>query len=401
VRFADRVSRAYAPLVHILALATALGWLVAGGGWHMALTTAVAVLIITCPCALGLAVPAVQVVASGFLLGRGVMLKDGSALERLAAVDTAIFDKTGTLTEGEPRLVGEPAASETEWAVAAALGQISRHPLARALARASARRGVRPATLEDVAEHPGDGVAGRLSSTPVRLGRRDFVGAAPRPDLMAGSEIWLKIGNAAPVRFAFEDALREDAAATVLALEDAGLDVKLLSGDRAAAVATVAARAGILNWRAEARPAEKATALSRLAAAGKHALMVGDGLNDAPALAAAFVSMSPSTAADISQTTADIVFTGKKLAPVALTLKVARATRRLMLQNVGLAVGYNLIAVPIAMLGYATPLIAAIAMSTSSIVVTANARDRAAGKADPPVPASAKPVDTKPAEAAS
>jgi Cu2+-exporting ATPase len=407
VRFADRVSRAYAPLVHILALATAIGWLAAGAGWHVALTTAVAVLIITCPCALGLAVPAVQVVASGFLLGRGVMLKDGSALERLAAVDTAIFDKTGTLTEGEPRLVGEPQAGETEWAVAAALGQASRHPLARALARASARRGVRPATVGDVAEHPGDGVAGRLSSTPVRLGRRDFVGVAPPaapPNVpTSGSEIWLRIGENAPVRFAFEDALREDAAETVIALEDAGLDIRLLSGDRAPAVTAVAERAGILNWRAEARPAEKAASLSRLAAAGKHALMVGDGLNDAPALAAAFVSMSPSNAADISQTAADIVFTGKKLAPVALTLRVARAARRLVLQNVGLAIGYNLIAVPIAMMGYATPLIAAIAMSTSSIVVTANAlrlpltvRDRAARDTGEPASATAKPVEAAP-----
>jgi Cu2+-exporting ATPase len=419
VRLADRVSRAYAPFVHILALATAIGWLAMGGGWHMALTTAVAVLIITCPCALGLAVPAVQVVASGFLLGRGVMLKDGSALERLAAVDTVVFDKTGTLTEGEPRLVGEPEAGESEWSVAAALGQMSRHPLARALARASARRGVRPAALGEVAEHPGDGVAGRLNSTPVRLGRRDWVGVAPPGDPptepMSGSEIWLRIGDAAPVRFAFEDALREDAAETVIAIEDAGLDIKLLSGDRAAAVAMVAERAGILNWRAEARPAEKATALSGLAAAGKHALMVGDGLNDAPALAAAFVSMSPSNAADISQTAADIVFTGKKLAPVALTLKVARAARRLVLQNVGLAVGYNLIAVPIAMMGYATPLIAAVAMSTSSIIVTANAlrlpltvRDRAghnAGEsaAAPTTPAEAqsKPAKAKPAEALS
>jgi Cu2+-exporting ATPase len=400
VRLADRVSRAYAPFVHILALATAIGWLAMGGGWHMALTTAVAVLIITCPCALGLAVPAVQVVASGFLLGRGVMLKDGSALERLAAVDTVVFDKTGTLTEGEPRLVGEPAARDTEWAAAAALGQGSRHPLARALARAAIERGVRPATVGDVAEHPGDGVAGRLSFTRVRLGRRYFVGVTA-PDPMAGSEIWLRIGENAPVRFAFEDALREDAAETVLVLEAAGLDIKLLSGDRAATVATVADRAGILNWRAEARPAGKAKALARLAAAGKQALMVGDGLNDAPALAAAFVSMSPSNAADISQTAADIVFTGRKLAPVALTLKVARAARRLMLQNVGLAVGYNMIAVPIAMMGYATPLIAAIAMSTSSIVVTANALRLPLTVRDRPAPEPFAPAAPKPVEALS
>ncbi|HET7717934.1 MAG TPA: heavy metal translocating P-type ATPase [Bauldia sp.] len=373
VRLADRVSRAYAPVVHVVALVTVIGWLLVGAGWHSALTAAVAVLIITCPCALGLAVPAVQVVAGGFLLGRGVMVKDGSALERLAAIDTVVLDKTGTLTEGEPRLSGAPPATPQEWALAAILGNLSRHPLARALARAAgARRVVLPA-LDDVVERPGDGMEGRVGDLVVRLGRRAFVGGLTDDASDSGSEIWLRVGEEVPLRFVFEDALRADAADTVAALKAKGLDVILLSGDRKEAVARAAALAGIRYWRPCMRPTDKAAFLADLAAKGRRVLMVGDGLNDAPALASAFVSMSPANAADISQAAADIVFTGRKLGPVALTWVVAHLARRIVRQNFVVAIGYNLVAVPVAILGFATPLIAAVAMSTSSILVIANA----------------------------
>jgi Cu2+-exporting ATPase len=372
VRLADRVSRFYAPFVHILALATAIGWLIAGAGWHMALTTAVAVLIITCPCALGLAVPAVQVVASGFLLGRGVMLKDGSALERLAAANIAVFDKTGTLTEGEPRLLEASFVDDRGWSIAAALGQASRHPFARALTRAATLKGAPPATLDEVAERPGDGMEATADGVTVRLGRREWVGGHADGDLSA-SEIRLRVGEAEPIRFVFEDRIRSDAADVVAALRTAGLETVLLSGDRPNAVAAAARRTGVAEWHGAQRPADKAAFLARLAKEGRRVLMVGDGLNDAPALASAFVSISPSNAADISQTAADIVFTGRKLGAVALALRVARKARRLVTENIALAIGYNLIAVPLAIAGYATPMIAAIAMSTSSIIVTANA----------------------------
>jgi Cu2+-exporting ATPase len=372
VRLADRISRLYAPFVHVLALATALGWLLAGAGWHTALTTAVAVLIITCPCALGLAVPAVQVVASGYLLGRGVMLKDGSALERLAATEIAIFDKTGTLTEGEPRLVDATFADERAWAIAAALGQASRHPFARALTREAALIGVAPDTLAAVSERPGDGMEGMTGGLPVRLGRREWIGA-PSDMNASPSEIWLKVGDAKPVRFAFEDRIRSDAAEVIGAIQTDGISTILLSGDRPGAVEAVARRTGVGRWHGGQRPADKAAFLARLAAEGRRVLMVGDGLNDAPALASAFVSISPSNAADISQTAADIVFTGRKLGAVTLALRVARKARRLLAQNIVLAIGYNLVAVPLAIAGYATPMVAAIAMSTSSIIVTANA----------------------------
>jgi Cu2+-exporting ATPase len=178
---------------------------------------------------------------------------------------------------------------------------------------------------------------------------------------------------ARPIPFRFEDSLRSDSAATVTALKAAGLKVMLLSGDHSQAVASAARRAGIDVWRAHCLPTDKAGALASMRAAGHGVLMVGDGINDAPALASADVSMSPASASDISQVAAGLVFTGERLEPVATALKTARAARRTILQNIALAVVYNLFAVPIAMMGHATPLIAAIAMSTSSILVTANA----------------------------
>ena len=374
VRLADRAARIYAPTVHLLSAATFVGWLIAGAGWHQALTAAIAVLIITCPCALGLAVPAVQVVASGLLMRRGIMLKDGTALERLAAIDTVVFDKTGTLTEGRPELVESPLADIRVWAVAAALGNASRHPLARSLANAADARGITPAMLQNVAERAGSGMEGIWNGNTVRLGRREWVGGSANDDGAARrSEIWLRIGEAPAIPFRFDDALRADAAATVMALKAQHLGVLLLSGDHPAAVASAARRAGIDDWRAHCLPTDKAGALALLRSGGKRVLMVGDGINDAPALAAADVSMSPASASDISQTAASLVFTGRRLEPVLTALGIARRARRLTLENIGLAVIYNACAVPIAMLGHATPLIAAIAMSTSSIVVTTNA----------------------------
>jgi P-type Cu2+ transporter len=277
------------------------------------------------------------------------------------------------LTEGRARLAEAPGIDDRAWAIAAGLGQASRHPLARALAETAVARGVLSAAIDSIAEHPGEGMSGTADGVPVRLGRREWIGGDGANGRRGTSEMWLRIGDASPQPFRFEDALRSDAPDTIVALRDAGLEVVLLSGDGQEAVATVAARAGIHEWRADQRPTDKAAYLADLASAGRRVLMVGDGLNDAPALAGAFVSMSPSSAADISQTAADAVFTGNKLAPVVLALRVARAARRLILQNFALAIGYNMIAVPIAVLGYATPLIAAVAMSASSILVTANA----------------------------
>ena len=383
VRLADRAAGVYAPAVHVLAAATFLGWLWLGAGWQVALMNAVAVLIITCPCALGLAVPAVQVVASGRLFKRGVLLKAGDGLERLAQVDTVVFDKTGTLTTGRFRLVNGAEVATADLAQAAALAAASRHPLARALAAAAAAASGPVTPLEGVQERPGQGLSAETAEGPLRLGSRAWCGLDENDAEEASSELWFRrpgaAADAAPVRFAFEDGLRPEAAATVAGLKRAGYRILLLSGDRPGPVGRAAAALGIADWRARQTPADKTAALEALRAQGRRVAMVGDGLNDAPALASAHASISPSAAADISQTSADVLFQGDPLSPVAETLATARRARRLMVQNLALALAYNVLAVPFAMAGLVTPLSAAIAMSASSIVVTLNALRLAKG----------------------
>lgn len=373
VRLADRVARIYAPAVHLLGAATFLGWLFLGGAaWDSALMTGIAVLIVTCPCALGLAVPAVQVVASGRLLRRGILVKSADGLERLADVDRVVFDKTGSLTLGQPELVNEAEISDEVLGLAASIASASRHPLARAIVAAS-----EPVkTAANVDEVPGMGLASIIDGAELRLGNRDWCGLGSTGDAEAndeGPELWFTQPGCPAVRFRFRDALRDDASETLRRLADHGLPAEILSGDRAAVVSRAADDLGLQDWRGEARPDDKIAHLNALAARGHRVLMVGDGLNDAPALAAAHASLSPASAADISQTAADFVVQGERLAPVVESIRVARAARRLVIQNFALAFIYNAIAVPLAMAGLVTPLIAALAMSASSIVVTLNA----------------------------
>jgi Cu2+-exporting ATPase len=306
------------------------------------------------------------VIASGRLLRHGVLLKSATALERLAQVDTVVFDKTGTLTLGRPTLEASSPADEAALGAAASLAAASRHPLARALA--AARPDVRVA--EGVEEVPGFGLRQSTPQGEVRLGNRAFCGVA---DGQAGPELWLARPGHAAVRFAFTDQPRADAAAVVQALDQRGLELELLSGDRMPVAAQIAHALGIATWRAGCTPADKVARLEQLAGAGRRVLMVGDGLNDAPALAAAHVSLSPSSAVDISQNAPDAVFQGERLDPVVETLRVARDADRLIRQNLGLALTYNLLVVPLAVLGFVTPLIAALCMSASSLLVVGNA----------------------------
>ena len=368
VRLADRAAALYVPLVHGAALAVFLGGWIAGIGVHGALTNAVALLIITCPCALGLAVPAVQIVATSRLFRSGVLVKSGDALERLAEADNAIFDKTGTLTLGRPVLINAGAVGAGDLAIAAGLARASRHPLARALAEAAGPG----AAVAGVREAVGQGLDAVIDGVSIRLGRASWVGAVEAP-ADGAPEIWLKKGEATPVRFVFADRLRADAKRTVAALERRGLSVEMLSGDREAPAAAMARDAGISVWRALTDPKQKIERVSDLHAEGHHTVMVGDGLNDAAALAHAHVSISPATAADASQAAADIVLQGDALMPIVEAIDVARAARRLVLQNFGFAVLYNALAVPLAASGLVTPLIAAVAMSGSSLLVMLNA----------------------------
>lgn len=370
VRIADRAARLYAPAVHTLAILAFVGWMLSGAGWHHSLLIAAAVLIITCPCALGLAVPAAQIVAAGALMRAGVLIKDGSALERLAEANRALFDKTGTLTLGRPvpldldRVAMKP--------VILALGRASSHPLSRALRKALEREGVVAEQVEALVEEPGFGMRGRYLGLPVSLGRPNA--AAP------GLATAFTIGDLQPALIRFEDGIRPDAGPTLGRLAELGLESSIVSGDTAASVAPVAGQLG-LTAQTSMRPQDKLDAIARLSAGGTKVLMVGDGLNDGPALAAGHVSMAPGSASDVGQMAADAVFMGDSLAPVATAIVVARRTMRVVRQNFVIAIGYNMIAIPLALMGLVTPLVAALAMSGSSIIVVGNAlRLRSAAK---------------------
>ncbi|MEO0428014.1 MAG: heavy metal translocating P-type ATPase [Pseudomonadota bacterium] len=379
--WADVAARQYAWSVHAMAMIAFVGWLWwTDGDMHRAVMIAAAVLIITCPCALGLAVPAVHATTSGRLFRQGIFLKDGAALERLAAADTVVFDKTGTLTAGRPSFASAEGTSEDDWTVASALATASRHPLARALAAVAEEQGVVPAELDRVREHPGDGMEGRAPEGSVRLGRAGWAGAATAcGEDETRSTVWLSRPGRPPIPFRFEDRLRSDAAETVAALKTRGLRVMLLSGDAPGPVAAAAEDAGIETWHAALRPAEKLAMLETMAAEGACVLMIGDGLNDAPALAAAHVSISPASGADVSRAAAALVFTGEKLGAVVTALDAGRTAQARARQNFAMAALYNFVAVPVALSGFVTPLVAALAMSGSSLAVTLNALRRSPG----------------------
>lgn len=366
-RIADRASALYAPVVHITAFASFLGWLAASGDWHRAITIAIAVLIITCPCALGLAVPIVQVVAARRLFENGIMVRDGSAMERLAEIDTVVFDKTGTLTTGVPSLADADEVAPDLLATAAAMAAHSRHPYARAVVAAgpTATRRV----FDSVNELPGRGIEATFAGSTWRLGRAQWA-LGERAEGRKGTVLSENGIERATLRF--EDRLRADAAETVAALKADGLSICLFSGDHVETVRPLADKLGVV-WRAEMFPEEKASRLKEMTARCSRVLMVGDGLNDAPALSAAHVSMAPATAADIGRNAADFVFLRESLSAVATARSISREAGRLIRQNFALAVAYNALAVPIAIGGYVTPLIAAVAMSLSSLMVIGNA----------------------------
>lgn len=363
-RLADRAASVYAPVVHLAALFTFLGWIWVTGDWRQSLFAAIAVLIITCPCALGLAVPIVQVVAASRLFRKGIMLRDGTALEKLALVDRAVFDKTGTLTVGTPRLRDAARHSPRSLALAAALGANSRHPYSQALVRAAAEADLRLVTgLTEIREIPGEGIEGILDGDRLFLGR----------SAAGGKGVELRRNGEALDLFRFEDRLRVNAAETIAALEANDIACEILSGDNAETVAATARLLSMTDWRADLRPADKIARVKVLQAAGHRVLMVGDGLNDTPSLAAADVAMVPSKAADIGRQAAGLVFLHEGLDAVIAAVTVARRAQVLIRQNFALAVIYNLIAIPLAVFGYASPLVAALAMSGSSIVVILNA----------------------------
>ncbi|MCW2314626.1 Cu2+-exporting ATPase [Rhodoblastus acidophilus] len=377
MQLSDRVSQFYAPAVHLTALVTGLSWwLFFGATAHDALVIAISVLIITCPCALALAVPTVQAMASGAFFRSGLFLNDARGLEKLGEIDAVVFDKTGTLTLPQPGIANADAIPADLLELAGRLARSSHHPLALALAR-SLRGG---APLPDARETAGQGVAAPYEGFEARLGSASFCDAEFLAAEAEVSAIYVRAGEKV-ARLDIRQSLRPDAAKIVAHLRAENLDLHILSGDRPEAVAPVAEQLGVADWRGGQKPADKIAFVERLKAQGKKVLMVGDGLNDAPALAAAHASISPIDAVHLTQAQADAVFLGEKLLPVAAALAIARRARALMTQNLTFAILYNAVAVPVAMAGQASPLFAAAAMSGSSILVTLNAlRLRGPGK---------------------
>ena len=355
------------------ALLTFIGWMVATGDLHRAITIAVAVLIITCPCALGLAVPMVHVVAARRLFESGIMVKDGAALERLAEIDTRHLrqDRHADARRGAScrRSRRRSRASSSRLR---SRGSLPPSLLPRARRR---RGGAAPPILESVSEQPGSGLQAVAGPSVYRLGR-----AAWALDETSGRGVdpgelgtVLSRDGRLIAEFRFDDPVRPGAREAIEALARSGYAVGIVSGDRPRPVGELAATLGVRRFEAGVSPAGKAAFVAQLAAAGRRVLMVGDGLNDAPALAAAHASMAPATAADVGRNAADFVFLRESLSAVPFAIGVARRAGRLIRQNFFLAVAYNLVAVPIAILGHVTPLIAALAMSLSSIIVVGNA----------------------------
>ena len=368
VLIADRAARLYAPVVHLLAAASFLGWLWQGAGWHQSLLIAVAVLIITCPCALGLAVPVAQVVASGALMRRGILVKSGSGLERLAEINAAVFDKTGTLTLGRPQCL-EVALTDDERPIALAMAQASSHPLSKALTAALVGMGITPAQVDEIVETPGKGIEASFAGERVRLGSPAWCGATATGH---ESQVAFQMGRKPPSLMRFEDAIRPDATRAIAEMRSLTQSMTILSGDRAAAVALVGNRLR-LPFQSGLTPQQKLAKLDAMQATGLKVLMVGDGLNDAPALAAGHASIAPATASDVGQTAADFVFLGDSLLAIPALVRAARSTLAVVRQNFTIAIGYNAFAVPLAVTGHVTPLVAALAMSCSSLLVVANA----------------------------
>ncbi len=375
VRLADKAASLYAPVVHLVALFTLIGWLALGFGWQPSLLAAIAMLIITCPCALGLAVPVVQVVATGTLFRRGVLVNAGDALERMALTDIIVFDKTGTLTEPDPAILNRDRIDDRDLHDAARLAKSSHHILARTIATHARKE----PPLPDVEELVGEGVRGFLDGEELKLGSRTFcdpensASTVDNGPAEGRSELWFRRGSRPAIRFLFHQDLKEDATRVVGNLQKLGYRIEILSGDKQQAVAATARTLGIETYRGEVQPQDKIAHIETLRKQGHQVMMIGDGLNDAAALQAANVSVAPASALDITQGSADIVLVGNRLSPLLDLVRVSRKARKLIIQNFYFAALYNAVAIPLAVFGYVTPLLAALFMSGSSIIVILNA----------------------------
>ena len=371
-RIADKMARIYAPAVHLLAAMAFIGWMIGtNGDWHTSIYIAISVLIITCPCALGLAVPVVHVIAARRLFNKGIIISDGAGFERMEQATRVIFDKTGTLTTGVAQIMSSSLQDPLEKEIAHALSLHSNHPAAQAVSEFLHDEQIVP--LKNIREFPGFGIQASYKGKEVRLGQIKWVGEIsghPSKKYYDGLSFCVEQGDIST--FEISEELSEGAVAAVHELQSIGFEVEIISGDGEKPVIKVAKLLGVSKFRFGQTPSDKISYINRLQDDGDRILMVGDGLNDAPALVGAHVSVAPSKACDVGRHAADFVFTYKSLLSVPFAYKIARQAGVIVRQNFALAILYNIIAVPFAMAGYVTPLVAAVAMSASSIVVVAN-----------------------------
>ncbi|MBI1395839.1 MAG: heavy metal translocating P-type ATPase [Betaproteobacteria bacterium] len=385
-RLADRVSAVFVPVVALVALLTFLGWWAVAGDLTTAMVNAVAVLVVACPCALGLATPAAVMVGTGRGAQLGILIRNATALEVAEKVRVLAFDKTGTVTVGQPSVTGIVVAGHfdesTVLGIAAALERGAHHPVANAILTAASDRSVPEPAVREVRVVTGAGVEGVSDGLPVMIGSPRFVrdrGITPDPaviaDMSGRGATTVVVAREQEVAGYLEirDTLRESARATMAWLGELGIEPRLLSGDNVAAVASVAAELGITGAMGELQPEDKAATIRRLREEGRVVGMAGDGVNDAPALAASDVSIALGSGTDIAVETSDITLGRDDLRAAAMAIELSRATMRKIRQNLFLAFVYNVLGIPLAVFGLFSPVVAGAAMALSSVCVVTNA----------------------------
>lgn len=363
-RVADRISGVFVPCVIAIAALTLAGWVLTGHAWIEAAVAAVAVLIIACPCAMGLAVPTAVMVASGRAAEMGLLIKGGEALEKLHRVDTVVLDKTGTITEGKPR-VTEAKLGDAALRWAAAVERRSEHPLGRAVVEYAESRGLNDAPVLEFRAIPGRGVSGLVEGHRVRAGNAEFVGGSR--DGLQVSVDGIAVGS-----LTIEDAVRPTSRAAVDELRALGINTVMLSGDRESNARKVADSVGIARVVARALPDTKVAEVRRLQEEGHRVAMVGDGINDGPVLAQADVGIAMGSGTGVAIDAAEVTLLRPDLRAVAQAIRLSRASWRIMRQNLFWALAYNVVAIPAAALGWLSPVIASAAMAASSVSVVAN-----------------------------
>ncbi len=380
-RLADRVSAVFVPVVLVLAALTFVGWWIATGEPSRALEVAIAVLVIACPCALGLATPTALLVGTGRGARLGILIKGADVLEDTRRIDAVVLDKTGTVTTGEMTLVDVTTAGrlpkDQALRAAAAVEAGSEHPVALAVVAAAASRAIVVPRATDFVALPGAGARARIKDTVVTVGRADLFDDVPRElarPTADGTTVWVGWDGRAHASLTVADTVRESSARAIRDLTDAGLPAYLLTGDHDAAALAVAREVGIPAGRvlADVRPEAKHAMIADLQARGKVVAMVGDGVNDAAALAQADLGIAMGSGADVAADSADIVLLRSELPAVVDAIELSRATLRTIKQNLGWAFGYNVAAIPLAMAGLLNPMIAGGAMALSSVLVVSN-----------------------------